>query len=66
MAYLGFWITCNEVRPLIKSEVLKSIITLTILKLVIQFIGLVKYYQNMWTRCSHKLEPLTNLMYNKV
>ena len=31
-----------------------------------KFIHSVKYYHNMWTRLSHTLEPLTNLMHNIV
>ena len=35
-------------------------------KVVYNFIGLVHYYNDMWERQSHMLEPLTNLTPNKV
>ena len=33
---------------------------------VLEFIGLLNYYPDMGVWCSHMLEPLTNLTYNKV
>ena len=35
-------------------------------KEVCKFIHSVKYYHNVWTRLSHTLESLTNLMHNMV
>ena len=31
-----------------------------------KFIGLVNYYCDIWARLTHTIEPLTNLIYNKV
>ena len=38
----------------------------TSLKEVQQFIGVVNYYCNMWSRCSHMIAPLTEIPSNKV
>ena len=35
-------------------------------KVLSKFIGIVKYYHNMWYSRSHTLHPLTLLKYNKV
>ena len=45
---------------------MENIMPLTYIKEVLNFICLVNYYHNKWTRHSHMLDSLTKLMPSKV
>ena len=67
MVYLAFWVTHNIVRPLnLKTKAIQNMIPENPQKGAHKFIGLVKYYWNIWGRHLHNLEPLNNLMSIKV
>ena len=53
MEYIGFWLTWNGIRIMNKKvEVIVNMTPQTIKK-VRAFIGLVKYYRDMWSRRPH-------------
>ena len=63
MEYLGFWVTCECVRPI--SEKGKDVVNMCTLKGkwgICQFIGLINYYKFMWSRWSLMIRPLTKSM----
>ena len=67
MEYLSFWLTQTGIRPLNKK--LEAIVNITPpinQKQVGSFIGLLKYYRDMWDKLSHLLQPLTALTLKKV
>ena len=67
MEYLGFWVTRNGIRPVDKK--VEAIVNMTPPKNMRQmraFVGLVKYYREIWDRRSHLLQPLTVLTSTKV
>ena len=67
MGYLGFWVTRNGIRPINKKvEAIVNMTPPTRQKQMREFIGLVKYYREMWSKQSHLLHPLTELTSNKV
>ena len=67
MGYLGFWVTRNGIRPINKKvEAIVNMTPPTRQKQMREFIGLVKYYREMWSKQSHLLNPLTELTSNKV
>ena len=62
-----FWVTRDGVKPTDKIiEVIKNIKSPTSQKEVLQFIGVVDYYCNIWERCSHTPAPLTKITPSKV
>ena len=66
MEYLGFWVTCNGVKPTNrKMQYTTNIKPPTYRKKLQKFICVINYYPNMWPGRSHKLAPLTRLTYIK-
>ena len=66
MEYLGFLVTHDSFKPKNKKiEAVTNMVPPTSLKQVRQFIGVIKYYRDMWPRWSHTLAPLTILTYIK-
>ncbi len=60
--YLGFWITCEGIRPIAKKvEAFLNIAPPTNCKEPCHFIGLVNYNRDMWIHCSETSAPLTAL-----
>jgi hypothetical protein len=60
--YLGFWITCNGIKPLAKKvKAIHAIAPPTKRKQLRRFIGIINYYRDMWKRRSDLLAPLTAL-----
>ena len=56
MEYLGFWVTRNGVKPIHKNiEAITNMKPPTSRKEVRQFMGLLKYYRDIWARLSHML-----------
>ena len=67
MGYLGFWVTQNGIRPINKKvEDMVNMTPSRTQKQVRAFVGLVKYYMSMWEKCSHLLQPLTEIVSNNV
>ena len=63
MECMVLWVTRNGIRPVNKK--VEAIVNMTPpknVKHVRAFIGLVKYYRDMWAKRSHLLQPLTELM----
>jgi hypothetical protein len=65
--YLGYWITRKGIQ-LVQSKVdaILKIRAPTTRKELLQFIGMVNYYRNMWFCRSELLAPLTSLTSSKV
>ena len=64
--YLGFWVTQYGVKPTnINIEAITNINPTSSQKQVLQFIGVVNDYRDMWPRRSHMLSPLTRITPNK-
>ena len=62
MEYLGFWVTRDGFKPINeKIEVITDMALPIYRKEVRKFIGVIKYYCNMWPRQSHTSAPLTIL-----
>ena len=60
--YLGFWVTRDGVRPLVKKvTAIENIAPPKTQKQVRRFVGLINYYRDMWPRRVHILAPLTKL-----
>ena len=66
MEYLVFGVTRTEIQLVKKVEAIIKIMPPKNKKQVSSFIGLVKYYSDMWARRPHLLQPLTELMSKKV
>ena len=66
MGYLDFWVTSDGLNPQILNTSNKSMKPKTHQKKVCQFIDVINYYHNMWSRRSHTLAPLTNIHSSKV
>ena len=67
MEYLGFWVTRTGIRPINKK--VESIVNMTPPKntnKVREFIGIVKYYRDIWAKGSHLIHPLTALTSHKI
>ena len=67
MGYLGFLVTQNGIQPINKK--VKDMVNMTpqkIQKKVREFVGSVNYSMGMWYKLSHLLQPLTELVSNKV
>ena len=58
MQYLGFWVTRDGVKLVDKNISNKNMKPPAYRKEVRQFIFVVSYYRNMWTRRSHTLATL--------
>jgi RNase H-like domain found in reverse transcriptase len=66
LEYLGFWITCNGIKPLPdKVKVILAIDAPQNRRELCSFIGIINYYRDMWVRRSHILAPLASLTSNK-
>ena len=66
MEYLGFWVTRDDVKPINRNiECITNMAPPTSQKEVQNFIGVINYYCDMWSRQSHTLAPLTKLSYIK-
>ena len=66
MEYLGFWVTRDGVKPINKKiESMTNMVPTTSRKESLEFIGVIKYYRDMWPRWSYKLASLTKLTYIK-
>ena len=64
MEYLGFWVTCNVIKPINrKIEDITIMEPPTSRKKVWKFIGVINHYHNIWPRRSHTLAPLTKILY---
>ena len=55
-----------KLDSIIKHRKINNMTPPTTLMVFYNFMSLVNYYHNMWAGCSHLLEPLTNITYNKV
>ena len=67
MEYLGFGVTCNDVKHIDKKiKYITNMNSPTYRKEVRQFIGVINYYHNIWSRLSHTLAPLTKLTSMKI
>ena len=56
MEYLGFWVTSDRVRPINrKLESITNTKLPTFRKEVQNFMGVIDYYRDMWSRRSHTL-----------
>ena len=56
--YLGFWVTRDGVRPLVKKvTAIENIAPPKTQKQVRRFVGLINYYRDMWPRRAHILAP---------
>ena len=65
--YLGFWVSNNVIRLLsFKVEAIKSIEVPTKLHNIWRFVGIVKYYRDMWRKREHTRAPLKKLYSTKV
>ena len=63
MEYLGFWITCDGVKPINRNiEAITNMAPLTSLKELRKFIGVINHYRDMWPGKSRMLAYLTKLM----
>ena len=66
LEYLGYWLTPKGIRPMAnKVEAIKNLQAPKTVKQVRSFLGMVKYYKDMWQHRSHLLTPLTDLTANK-
>ena len=62
MEYLDFWLTRYGAKPINrKIDAITNMASPTYQKKYENFIGVINYYRNMWTRRSHTLAPLTKL-----
>ena len=62
MEYLGLWVTHDGVKPInIKVEAITNMVPPTYRIEVRNFIGVIKYYRDMFPRRSHTLVPLAKL-----
>ena len=62
MEYLGFWVTRYGIKPINrKIEVITNMKPPTSRKEVQNFMDVINYYRNMWSRRSHMSAPLTKL-----
>ena len=62
LEYLGYFITCNGVKPLAnKVSAIQSIQSPKTRKQLRSFIGMINYYCDMWQHRSKLLQPLTAL-----
>ena len=60
LEYLGFWITQNGIRPLMKKvEAIQNLTAPKACKEICQFIGIVNYYQDMWPHGTEVLALLS-------
>jgi hypothetical protein len=60
--YLGYWITHKGIQLLPKQvEALQNLLPPTMKHKLRQFIGLINYYHDMWSKISHILGPLASL-----
>ena len=58
MEYLGLWVTLTGTQTINKKiEAIVNIAPPKNQKQVRSFIGLVKYYSDMWSKRSHLLQP---------
>ena len=61
MEYLDFWVTCDAVKLINrKIKAITNMAPPTSRKEVRKFIGVIKYYRNIWTRRSRTLAHLMN------
>ena len=61
--YLGYTLTRKGIKP--QTKKIESILALkppAYVKELRQFLGMVQYYRDMWTRRSEMLTPLTDLV----
>ena len=66
MEYLVSWVTRNGVKPINrKIEAITNMAPPTSQKQVRNFIGVIKYYRNMWPMRSQTLALLAKLTYSK-
>ena len=67
MEYLGSWLTHYGVKTINKNiESIKNMKPPPSQNEFCTFISLVSYYHNMWSKFSHTLEPLNNLISRNV
>ena len=60
--YLGFWVTHDDIRPLVKNvEATTNLQSPKTVKQVQMSVGIVSYYQDMLTRYAHTFMPLKNI-----
>ena len=62
MEYLGFGVTRDGDKPINENiEEIMNMVPLNPRKQVQKFIGVIKYYRDMWPRRSHMISPLDKL-----
>ena len=67
MEYLALWVTRNSILPVKKKvEAIVNMKQPMTKHQVRSFIGLINYYRYTWDRCSHLLQPLTEITSDKV
>ena len=60
--YLGYHVTCEGVMPIPKKvEAIQSLAVPKTCKQLLQFIGMINFYRDMWQKRSELLAPLTAL-----
>ena len=60
--YLGYHVTCYEVMPIPKKvEAIQALAVPKTCKQLLQFIGMINFYRDMWQKRSKLLAPLTAL-----
>jgi len=63
LEHLGCWITFVQIKPVCKKVIAVMKFAEPKNRRELQsFIGVVNYYQDVWTRCSHVLAPLASIM----
>ena len=61
--YLGYILTWTGIKP--QPKKVQAILAITLprqVKDLSRFLGIVKYYRDLWARCSEMLAPLTSLV----
>jgi hypothetical protein len=63
MQHLGYFLTCNGIKP--QQKKVQAVVTITLstqVKDLCSFVGMVQYYQDLWVVFSKQFAPLTILV----